>query len=55
MEYINEEDYGIEPIKEFIPPPIGNSLPEEFNILYHVRLKKPKEEKVEKDPKKKGP
>jgi hypothetical protein len=42
-EYIDEShDVETEPIREFVPPPFGDSKPEDFNILYHVRLQKPK-------------
>lgn len=36
---IDESMIEIEPIKEFVPHPYGNSKPEDFNILYHVRLR----------------
>jgi len=59
MDAITPDDYSTELIKEFIPHPMGTSQPEDFNILYHIRLKKSKEEKVkvekdQKDPKKKN-
>lgn len=51
MELIEDEYISTVEVKEFIPPPFGESKPEEFNILYNVKLKKPKEEPI--DPKKK--
>jgi len=37
---ISEKDYEYESLNEFAMHPIGNSQPEDFNFLYHVRLKK---------------
>ena len=42
MDLITPDCYDIEKINEFIPHPTGNSVPEDFNIKYHVRLKPPK-------------
>ena len=48
LDLIDEQnDINFESIGEFIPPPFGESKPEDFNIIYHVRLKKPKEPKPE--------
>ena len=47
MDLITPEFYQKEKIKEFVGHPLGSSKPEEFNILYHVRLKPPKPPKEE--------
>ncbi len=46
-----------EDLPEFIPPPYGNSQPEEFVLLYHVHLEeeKQKDEEKEKEKEKKKP
>ena len=36
---IPENAFEVEEIKEYVPPPLGESSIEEFNILYHVRVK----------------
>ena len=42
---IDESNFEEEDLPEYIPPPFGNSKPEDFVILYHVRLEisKPKD------------
>ena len=42
MDLITPDCYDIQKINEFIPHPTGNSVPEDFNKKYHVRLKPPK-------------
>lgn len=39
---IPENVFAIEEIKEYLPAPLGMSEIEDFNILYHVRLKEKK-------------
>lgn len=38
-----ENDLGIDYIHEFVLPPLGESKPEDFNLLVHLRKKKMKE------------
>ena len=40
---ISPEDYQIQKIKEFAPHPMGTSQPEDFNFLYHLKIKKVRE------------
>ena len=40
MDLITPDCYDIEKINEFIPHPTGNSVPEDFNIKYHVKEEK---------------
>jgi len=42
FDIINQSEIETEPIKEFVPHPYGHSKPEDFNILYHVRIRPPK-------------
>jgi hypothetical protein len=32
-------------LAEFVPPPFGNSIIEDFNPLYHIKIKEAKPEK----------
>lgn len=45
FEPIEERYIEVELLKDFVPPPIGNSQDKDFNILYHVRLVRPKAKK----------
>lgn len=49
LQEIGEDDLEKNYITEFMPPPIGNSKPEDFNILYHVYCKQPREKKEKKE------
>jgi len=40
FEPISEKDITESTLLDFAMPPLGNSEPEDFNILYHVKLKK---------------
>ena len=42
MDLIPSDQLDVQQIAEFVPPPAGNSKPEDFNIKYHVKLKPPK-------------
>jgi hypothetical protein len=39
----------IEELKEYVPPPVGQSKPSDFNILYHVKLMSSKEDEEQED------
>ncbi len=53
FDVFEESDISYDQVKEFIAPPIGNSKLEEFNILIHVRLQKPRVKKPKDDKNKK--
>lgn len=56
FDQIEEENVDLVELKEFIPPPFGNSTVDDFNPLYHVHLQQVREEAAEEetgDPEKK--